>query len=170
MCFRARYYCRHCHFDQRPENIHKCVHYRIEGKRESKMFLPASKVFAFVLTDVSSVNKQRRFLLVVLDRSSELSFERFRTRNVSTSIGKQQHQVSEEFLSIAERAIPFVFSPPRTIVHHPSKPFCFDTTGMFYWCPTQTLEQQTIVREEEKTPLDLLCGTKTLLLGSSSQM
>ena len=32
-CFcRARYYCRHCHFGQRPETIHKCIHYRTEGK------------------------------------------------------------------------------------------------------------------------------------------
>ncbi|CAF4881963.1 unnamed protein product, partial [Rotaria socialis] len=32
-------------------------------------------------------------------------------------------------------------SPPIPIA---IKPFCFDTTGMFYWCPTLTFEQQTI--------------------------
>jgi hypothetical protein len=36
--------------------------------------------------------------------------------------------------------------PPRPPVHQTSKPFCFDTTGMFYWCPTQTVELQTIVK------------------------
>ena len=27
-----------------------------------------------------------------------------------------------------------------------TKSLCFDTTGMFYWCPTKTIEQQTIVK------------------------
>ncbi|CAF5154605.1 unnamed protein product, partial [Rotaria magnacalcarata] len=28
----ARYYCRHCHCEQKPESIRKCSHYRMEGK------------------------------------------------------------------------------------------------------------------------------------------
>ena len=37
-------------------------------------------------------------------------------------------------------------SSQRPSIQQASKPFCFDTTGMFYWCPTLTFEQQTIVR------------------------
>jgi hypothetical protein len=39
-----------------------------------------------------------------------------------------------------------IFSSPRSVTYQAPKPFCFDTTGMFYWCPTQTVEQQTIVK------------------------
>ncbi|CAF1339883.1 unnamed protein product, partial [Rotaria sordida] len=82
----ARYYCRHCHHEQKPESIRKCIHYRIE--------------------DTSSGTKIRR----------EMSKPR------SDSITTYQ-------------------CPP---IQHAIKPFCFDTTGMFYWCPTQTFEQQAI--------------------------
>ncbi|CAF1638931.1 unnamed protein product, partial [Adineta ricciae] len=84
---RARYYCHHCHHKEKPEAIHKCVHYRIE--------------------DSSNSNKSRR--------------EMSRPRSESSII---QHPL-----------------PPTPQM---LKSFCFDTTGMFYWCPTQTLDQQTI--------------------------
>ncbi|CAF3760074.1 unnamed protein product, partial [Rotaria sordida] len=74
----ARYYCRHCHHEQKPESIRKCIHYRIEGREMSKP----------------------------------------RSDSITT------YQC-----------------PP---IQHAIKPFCFDTTGMFYWCPTQTFEQQAI--------------------------
>ncbi|CAF4562863.1 unnamed protein product [Rotaria sp. Silwood1] len=75
---RARYYCRHCHHEQQPEAIRKCIHYRIEGREMSRP----------------------------------------RSESITTS----QY-------------------PP---IQYAVKPFCFDTTGMFYWCPTLTIEQQTI--------------------------
>jgi hypothetical protein len=54
---RARYYCRHCHHAQTPESIHKCIHYRVEGKfNQTILFI----FFFFDLIDASSVNKTRK--------------------------------------------------------------------------------------------------------------